>query len=286
MSAYLNWRSYAYTFAVLVEYFGPHHENLNNFGAEEIKRWIDIQPKEARTISLKNLRITEFFGCAWLRTLSKDTALDFTHTTTTNEYKCSFRGVRAYQTRSWDETKKALLKTEEFFYQRILKRFSKDVVPRWKKSSTKKVKKPFPTKSISKNEFEDLKVKLKSCSVSMLHDLQSCIGDILRRDAPSADATAGGNENVLLTPSPHSLGSRINFDTIECSDNTNHDTETVNIAPSPTTYVDETPQGTNCGESDGKSIGQRLKELSQTAGCFTEMGGRQKVRLTLYVFCT
>jgi hypothetical protein len=105
--------------------------------------------------------------------LSKNTALDFTHTTTTNEYKCSFRGVNAYQTCSWDETKKALLKTEEFFYQRILKRFSKDVVPRWKKSSTKKVKKLFPTERILKNEFEDLKVKLTSCSVSMLLDLQN-----------------------------------------------------------------------------------------------------------------
>jgi hypothetical protein len=42
MSEHLDWRSYAYTFAVLVEYFGPHRENLNNFGTEEIKRWIDV----------------------------------------------------------------------------------------------------------------------------------------------------------------------------------------------------------------------------------------------------
>jgi hypothetical protein len=202
MSAYLNWRSYAYTFAVLVEYFGPHHENLNNYGAEEIKRWIQAQQKKARTISLRLLRIKDFFGCAWLRTLSKDTPLDFTHTTTTNEYKCSFRGVSVHQTRSLDDTKKALLKTMEFFYQRIIKRFSKDVVPRQRKSTGNKqnVKEPFPTERISKNEFEDLKVKLNSCSASMLHDLQNCIGDILRRDASLADATARSNENVLLQP--------------------------------------------------------------------------------------
>jgi hypothetical protein len=34
----------------------------------------------------------------------------------------------------------------------------------------------------------------------MLHDLQNCIGDILRRDAPLADANARSNENVLLPP--------------------------------------------------------------------------------------
>jgi hypothetical protein len=60
-------------------------------------------------------------------------------------------------------------------------------------------KSSFPRFFFSKNEFEDLKVKLNSCSVSILHDLQNCIGDILRRDAPLADAIARRRKRAVTT---------------------------------------------------------------------------------------
>jgi hypothetical protein len=126
---------YAYTFAILLNYFGPTHGNLNSYTAEDVSAWIKNQPDVDSVVSWDSLCLAEFFQTKLVRCVSKSFGVHFFTKQLVD--KCTLPVLL----RTWDIQKnlnEALLEnievTKEEFYRRMQIKYEKDKIAKEKAS--------------------------------------------------------------------------------------------------------------------------------------------------------